>query len=136
MKVSYLAGETSNVGHFVVLQLVQKCHDLPSHFHFAVCPVPMHLEIPYFWHATRYAFPQWLLVVMQDSGLFQTQRLPQVQALVYVHDWRVDNMSDPEQFKQFGGEFVFYPSGVTNLYFSPIFRTNLFDHWNLREYVL
>ena len=71
----------------------------------------MHLDIPYFWHATRYAFPQWLLLVMQDSGLFAVQRLPQVQALVYVHDWRVDNMTDPEQFKRFGGEFVIYPSG-------------------------
>merc|ERR1719295_1709100 len=49
--------------------------------------VPMHLDIPYFWHATRYAFPQWLLLVMQDSGLFAEHRLPQVQALLYVHDW-------------------------------------------------
>merc|ERR1712228_15773 len=73
--------------------------------------VPMHLDIPYFWPATRYAFPQWLLLVMQDSGLFKQQRLPQVQALVYVHDWRVQNESDIAMYNEFGGQFILYPHG-------------------------
>merc|ERR1719445_582005 len=71
--------------------------------------VPMHLDIPYFWHATRYAFPQWLLLVMQDSGLFVEHRLPQVQALLYVHDWN-ESAIDPDGL-DFGGEFVMYPKG-------------------------
>merc|ERR1712013_394030 len=41
----------------------------------------------------------------QDSGLFANQRLPQVQALLYVHDW------NDTALENFGGEFVVYPKG-------------------------
>eukprot|EP00483_Globobulimina_turgida_P008647 UN08665 len=73
--------------------------------------VPMHLDIPYFWPATRYSFPQWLLLVMQDSDIFKQQRLPQVQALVYVHDWKVANQTNTDLYRTFGGEFIVYPQG-------------------------
>lgn len=49
---------------------------------------------------------------MQDSGLFKQQRLPQVQALVYVHDWQIDNKSNIDDYNKFGGQFVLYPQGV------------------------
>ena len=48
---------------------------------------------------------------MQDSGLFKQQRLPQVQALVYVHDWQLDDPST-ESYSKFGGEFILYPQGT------------------------
>ena len=78
--------------------------------------VPMHLDIPYFFGATRYEYPQWLLLVMQDSGLFQERRLPQVQALVYIHDWETPPFGTDEEgekafYEQKGGEFVVYPKG-------------------------
>eukprot|EP01084_Bolivina_argentea_P106542 190618_1 len=72
--------------------------------------VAQHVDTPYFWPATRYAFPEWLLSVMQDSELFDTQRIPQVKAEVYVHDW--DATSDTEEYNQFGGQFVYYPQGA------------------------
>lgn len=46
--------------------------------------VASHLDIPYFYGATRYQFPQWLLLVMQHSGLFKKRRLPQVKYYIYI----------------------------------------------------
>lgn len=71
--------------------------------------VPAHLDIPYFHGASRYLFPQWLLLVMQDSGLFKDRRIPQVQALVYLHNWKDWNN---DNFESRHGEFVFWPKGV------------------------
>lgn len=33
--------------------------------------VAMHTDAPYFWGATRFLFPQWLLIAMTHSGLFK-----------------------------------------------------------------
>ncbi len=66
-------------------------------------------DIPFFRGATRFLFPQWLLLVMQHSGLFKDRRIPQVQALVYVHDWKKEG--DDDNFSARGGEFVFWPEG-------------------------
>eukprot|EP01084_Bolivina_argentea_P005981 11314_1 len=100
--------------HFRPFQL-SMILNLPGH------SVPHHLDIPYFFPATIYQFPQWLLLAMQDSDLFKQQRLPQVQALVYVHDWQLDkeivdssNEDDKameDGYRQFGGEFFSYIQG-------------------------
>jgi hypothetical protein len=39
----------------------------------------MHLDAPYFWGASRVSVPQWLLVSMVFSGLFQDKFVDQVQ---------------------------------------------------------
>jgi hypothetical protein len=41
----------------------------------------MHLDAPYFWGASRVSVPQWLLVSMVFSGLFQDKFVDQVQVL-------------------------------------------------------
>jgi hypothetical protein len=41
--------------------------------------VAMHLDAPYFWGASRVSVPQWLLVSMVFSGLFQDKFVDQVQ---------------------------------------------------------
>eukprot|EP01095_Lingulamoeba_sp_RSL-Kostka_P000883 TRINITY_DN1116_c1_g1_i1.p1 TRINITY_DN1116_c1_g1~~TRINITY_DN1116_c1_g1_i1.p1 ORF type:complete len:475 (+),score=174.64 TRINITY_DN1116_c1_g1_i1:52-1476(+) len=65
--------------------------------------VPMHLDTPYFWGATRFEYPLWLLVCMQWSGLWEDERIHQVQGVAYLHDW-------PEDLDN-GGSFFYYPDG-------------------------
>ena len=91
--------------------------------------LPMHLDVPWFWGATRFTLPQvrrdavfgscawvyfsvlaaqggshrpaqWLLVVMEHSGLFEERSVPQIQGVAWLR----------EQARP-GGEFFFYPEG-------------------------
>lgn len=41
--------------------------------------VALHLDAPYFWGASRFQYPQWLLVVMVFSGLFRDRFVDQIQ---------------------------------------------------------
>mmetsp|Transcript_26797 Transcript_26797/g.63743 ORF Transcript_26797/g.63743 Transcript_26797/m.63743 type:complete len:357 (+) Transcript_26797:273-1343(+) len=61
--------------------------------------VALHLDLPYFWGATRAHVPRWLLTTMVGSGLFQDRFIPQVQIVGYVHRW-----NDTDR----GGDFVFW----------------------------
>ena len=65
--------------------------------------VPAHYDIPWFYGATRFHVPQWLLVVMEQSGLFQALRVPQIQGVAYLHSWEYRNVT--------GGGFYFLPQG-------------------------
>lgn len=47
--------------------------------------VPMHVDGVYFWGATRFEFPQWLLAVMLFSGAFRERFVHQVQVVGYLH---------------------------------------------------
>ena len=49
--------------------------------------VDEHLDAPYFWGATRFQLPQWLLVTMVFSGLFTDRFVHQVQVVGYYHRW-------------------------------------------------
>ena len=49
--------------------------------------VPMHYDVPWFWGASRFTLPQWLLVVMDHSGLWRDRRVSQLQGVAYLHDW-------------------------------------------------
>ena len=40
--------------------------------------VPLHIDGAYFWGATRFQMPQWLLAAMVFSGLFQDLFVDQV----------------------------------------------------------
>jgi hypothetical protein len=65
--------------------------------------VAMHLDAPYFWGASRFRFPQWLLVSMEFSGLFQEQFIHQIQVVSYLHEWPKENVNPGD-----GGDFVYY----------------------------
>jgi hypothetical protein len=58
----------------------------------------VHTDVPEFRGANRKLLPQWLLVVMHHSGLFDAWRMPIATAVSWFHDAR-------------GGAFAFYPEG-------------------------
>ena len=59
----------------------------------------MHTDVPEFRGANRTLFPQWLMVVMHHSGLFDSYRMPIATAVGWFNDCR-------------GGTFVFHPKGA------------------------
>lgn len=58
----------------------------------------IHSDVPEFRGCNRKRHPQWLLVVMHHSGLFQDYRMPIATGVSWFHDCD-------------GGEFAFYPNG-------------------------
>ena len=60
----------------------------------------VHTDVPEFRGANRKKMPQWLIVVMHHSGLFDEWRMPIATAVSWYHDCK-------------GGEFAFYPGGPT-----------------------
>ena len=69
--------------------------------------LPMHLDIPYFWHADRTNMPHWLLVLMKRSGLFEERFIPQVQGVSWLSKHQFQK--NEEQTAQNGGNFYFFP---------------------------
>lgn len=59
----------------------------------------VHTDVPEFRGANRKVHPQWLLVAMHHSGLFDEWRMPIATAVSWFHDAR-------------GGDFAFYPGGA------------------------
>ena len=49
--------------------------------------VAHHIDGVYFWGATRFEFPQWLLAAMKFSGLWEKEFVGQVQVVSYLHKW-------------------------------------------------
>ncbi|HJQ84774.1 MAG TPA: hypothetical protein VKA21_11900 [Candidatus Binatia bacterium] len=58
----------------------------------------VHTDVPEFRGVNRQRHPQWLIVVMHHSGLFDAWRMPIATAVAWFQDCN-------------GGEFVFYPDG-------------------------
>lgn len=58
----------------------------------------VHTDVPEFRGANRRIVPQWLLVAMRHSGLFESWRMPIATAIAYFGEAE-------------GGELVFYPDG-------------------------
>src|SRR4029453_778550 len=58
----------------------------------------VHTDVPEFRGANRKRFPQWLIVVMHHSGLFEPWRMPIATAVAYFGTCE-------------GGAFAFYPDG-------------------------
>eukprot|EP01033_Poteriospumella_lacustris_P002562 gene2562-1860_t len=81
--------------------------------------VAMHLDSPYFWGASRFNFPQWLLVAMVFSNLFQDKFVDQIQVVGYLHKWKEVAKSD-------GGEFVYYLNSGDIGAVSPAYRSGTF----------
>jgi len=59
----------------------------------------VHTDVPEFRGISRKTHPQWLLVAMHHSGLFDDWRMPIATGVSWFHDAR-------------GGEFAFYPDGA------------------------
>ncbi len=59
----------------------------------------IHTDVPEFRGVNRTRHPQWLLVAMHHSGLFDAWRMPIATAVSWFHDCA-------------GGEFAFYPDGA------------------------
>lgn len=59
----------------------------------------VHTDVPEFRGANRKRFPQWLMVVMHHSGLFERWRMPIVTGIAYFHACE-------------GGELAYYPDGA------------------------
>lgn len=59
----------------------------------------IHTDVPEFRGVSRKTHPQWLLVAMHHSGLFDEYRMPIATAVAWYHDCA-------------GGEFAFYPDGA------------------------
>ena len=59
----------------------------------------VHTDVPEFRGCNRKVMPQWLLVVMHHSGLFERWRMPIATAVSWYHDCD-------------GGEFAYWPDGV------------------------
>jgi hypothetical protein len=62
--------------------------------------VALHLDAPYFWGATRFQFPQWLLASMVFSNLFAEHFVDQVQVVGYYHRWNDTHVRS--------GDFVYW----------------------------
>src|SRR3954470_3934399 len=60
----------------------------------------VHTDVPEFRGANRKLVPQWLLVVMHHSGLFDEYRMPIATAIGWFHDCD-------------GGELAYWPDGAT-----------------------
>jgi len=58
----------------------------------------LHTDVPEFRGANRKTTPQWLLVAMRHSKLFEDWRMPIATGVAWFHDCK-------------GGEFAFYPDG-------------------------
>jgi hypothetical protein len=59
----------------------------------------LHTDVPEFRGVNRKKHPQWLLVAMRHSGLFEDWRMPIATGVAWFHDCD-------------GGEFAFYPDGA------------------------
>ena len=59
----------------------------------------VHTDVPEFRGANRKLIPQWLLVVMHHSGLFEEYRMPIATAIAWFHDCD-------------GGELAYWPEGA------------------------
>jgi hypothetical protein len=59
----------------------------------------IHTDVPEFRGINRKRHPQWLIVAMHHSGLFEDWRMPIATGVAWFHDCK-------------GGEFAFYPNGA------------------------
>lgn len=69
--------------------------------------VALHIDSPYFYGADRYSFPQWFLVAMVWSGLFQHLFVDQVQVVGYLHEWTSEDVGGK------GGDFLWYDNSTS-----------------------
>jgi hypothetical protein len=64
----------------------------------------VHTDVPEFRGANRKLFPQWLMVVMHHSGLFERWRMPIATGIAYF--------ADESHGRPRGGELAYWPDGA------------------------
>lgn len=79
--------------------------------------VALHLDAPYFWGASRFQMPQWLLVAMVYSNLFTERFVDQVQVVGYLHQWTPQTDA--------GGQFIYYTNDTFTGYVSPTSQSGI-----------
>jgi len=102
----YAPGIDAFLFHDALVEAAQRVHGRPivePVIAYANLMVPgqelaVHTDVPEFRGANRKNVPQWLLVVMHHSGLFDAWRLPIATGIAWFHD------AD-------GGELAFWPDG-------------------------
>jgi hypothetical protein len=102
-----IAGIEPFLNHDAFMDAARKVHDRPviePAIAFANLMVPgqelaVHTDVPEFRGCNRKVMPQWLIVAMHHSGLFEEWRMPIATAVSWFHDCD-------------GGEFAFYPDGA------------------------
>ena len=68
--------------------------------------LPMHYDLPWFRNgANRFNLPQWLLLAMAGSKLWDEDQFPQVQGVAYIHE--IESI--------YGGNFFLYPQGTLSI---------------------
>ena len=96
--------------HEELFAIARRLHDRPiiepaivyANILLAGQELTVHTDVPEFRGANRKVMPQWLVVVMHHSGLFERWRLPITTAIAYVH---------PEGRGCQGGDLAYYPEG-------------------------
>jgi hypothetical protein len=89
-----------------LIEAAQRVHGLPviepaiayANLYLPGQELAVHTDVPEFRGANRKLLPQWLLVVMHHSGLFQEWYLPIATGIAYFHD-------------AVGGALVYWPDG-------------------------
>ena len=102
----YAAGIEPFLRHEGFVEAARAIHDRPviepaivyANLLVAGQELAVHTDVPEFRGANRKRYPQWLMVVMHHSGLFDDYRMPIATAVGWFNDCR-------------GGEFAFYPQG-------------------------
>ena len=80
--------------------------------------VAHHIDGVYFWRATRFQFPQWLLAAMKFSGLWEDDFIGQVQVVAYLHKWTEER----------NGKFVYWTDNGDSKSINPTpFSANVVD---------
>lgn len=99
----------------------KKQHLDPFQFNFIIQlpgqTVSTHIDGTYFWGASRFQFPQWLLSAMKFSGMYEDKFVDQVQVVGYLHRWEPEPTGGGEGGDSLesddDGSFVYWDSPST-----------------------
>jgi hypothetical protein len=86
----------------------KKCSFILKTDFFYILEVPMHLDVPYFMGADRSTLPQWLLVMMKQSKLFDNLYIPDLKGVLWLSEHK--NKPDVD-----GGHFYMFPAYKTDM---------------------
>ncbi len=118
-QTTLIDGIAPYLNHTAFAEAARAVHDRPivePAIVFANLMVPgqelaTHTDVPEFRGANRKVMPQWLLVAMHHSGLFEPWRMPIATGVAWFHDCE-------------GGEFAYYPDGADGPPVAHQVRTN------------
>lgn len=74
--------------------------------------VSTHVDGVYFWGASRFQFPQWLLAAMKFSGFWEDLFIHQVQVVGYLHRWKPKDSGANNFENDDDGSFVYWDTSA------------------------